>query len=416
MPTHGPLSNQPSILIIGAGVAGLACARALHSRGYGIQILEASDRVGGRLGSKLVDGVWCDLGFQVSMSNYSMLEELVPRDVVPRHSFIDGAVIWDGVRHIKVIDPKRAPLSVIDPIRSGLVGWQDLRGAARCRRWARAVTRGKSHDGTALDVMRRAGFRDQFIRCFLRPFFGGVFLDERLSVSADRFLRTVHRFATGHAELPGSGMQQLAQAMAEPIKPYIHFRSEVASVEPGTGVVCTDGSSIEADHIVLSLPWDITAHLLNREEMVVHASWTSTTAIHYQTSTSTGPPLIHLNGSSSGRVNLVCSPSSVAPGYVGNGLQSILVSLRPNDGQGDAPDPEVIKIEAGRIMNVDSGQWRHVSTTQIRQGLPCGDFSELMSNLPPGISVAGDWTSDPSIEQAVGSGFKAAENVQEGLS
>ena len=93
-------------------MAGLACARTLAAAGSSVRVIESSSRVGGRLGSTLVDGMWCDLGFQVSMSNYACLESLVPRDALERHSFIDGAVVWDGASHVRVIDPKRSPLSV----------------------------------------------------------------------------------------------------------------------------------------------------------------------------------------------------------------------------------------------------------------------------------------------------------------
>jgi monoamine oxidase len=44
-----------SVIVIGGGISGLAAARALDAQGYDVQILEARDRVGGRLHSK--DGI-----------------------------------------------------------------------------------------------------------------------------------------------------------------------------------------------------------------------------------------------------------------------------------------------------------------------------------------------------------------------
>jgi lysine-specific histone demethylase 1 len=43
--------HHPKVLVIGAGVSGLACARELTHRGYQVLIVEARDRVGGRLHS-----------------------------------------------------------------------------------------------------------------------------------------------------------------------------------------------------------------------------------------------------------------------------------------------------------------------------------------------------------------------------
>jgi monoamine oxidase len=40
---------QSSILIIGAGAAGLIAARRLSAAGHAVTVLEASDRIGGRI-------------------------------------------------------------------------------------------------------------------------------------------------------------------------------------------------------------------------------------------------------------------------------------------------------------------------------------------------------------------------------
>lgn len=41
-------SSEPDVVIVGAGAAGVAAARALTDKGYAVRILEAADRVGGR--------------------------------------------------------------------------------------------------------------------------------------------------------------------------------------------------------------------------------------------------------------------------------------------------------------------------------------------------------------------------------
>ncbi|MFF5228659.1 NAD(P)/FAD-dependent oxidoreductase [Dactylosporangium sp. NPDC000521] len=51
-----------AVVVIGAGVAGLACARALHDAGVAVRVLERAAAPGGRLGGDIVDGRPVDLG------------------------------------------------------------------------------------------------------------------------------------------------------------------------------------------------------------------------------------------------------------------------------------------------------------------------------------------------------------------
>lgn len=41
-------TDPPTVLVIGAGAAGLSCASQLHQFGYRVTVLEARDRIGGR--------------------------------------------------------------------------------------------------------------------------------------------------------------------------------------------------------------------------------------------------------------------------------------------------------------------------------------------------------------------------------
>mgnify|MGYP001209600216 CR=1 FL=1 len=406
------MSSTIDVAIVGAGVAGIACARTLARNGVGVRIYESSSRVGGRLGSRLVDDIWCDLGFQVSMSNYTALESLVPRTQVTRRSFVPGAVVWDGRRHVRIVDPKASPLSALKPLMAGLVRPRDLLAVLRCRRWANKVLAGSGRDGTAAEVLSDAGFSSRFIEQFLRPFFGGVFLDESLSVPADRFLRTLHRFASGRAELPEGGMQQLAEAMSEPIRSSIEFECEVASIEPGAGVRCVDGAFKEADVVVLATPLDASLALLGRSDEAAAVGWSSTTALHF---TSPDPvfdePIIVLNGSGEGALNLICSPTSVAPGYRDDGRHSILVSSRPCPSGSPGIDADAARHEAGVMLGLDSSSWELIEVQRIDRALPIVDRRAVRQSIPAGVHLVGDGMGDPSIETAVQSGIDAARAI-----
>ena len=62
--------TAPDVLVVGAGLAGLCCGRRLAQCGITFQILEASDGVGGRVRTDLIDGFRLDRGFQIYLPAY----------------------------------------------------------------------------------------------------------------------------------------------------------------------------------------------------------------------------------------------------------------------------------------------------------------------------------------------------------
>ena len=88
------------VVIIGAGLAGLCCARTLHQAGIPSLILEASDGVGGRVRTDRMEGFVLDRGFQVLQTAYPEARRVLNYPALRLKSFYPGALVYyDGQLH-----------------------------------------------------------------------------------------------------------------------------------------------------------------------------------------------------------------------------------------------------------------------------------------------------------------------------
>ncbi|MEO7143186.1 MAG: FAD-dependent oxidoreductase, partial [Bryobacteraceae bacterium] len=69
--------KQVDVAIVGAGLAGLCCARRLTEAGVSCLVLEASDGIGGRMRTDQVDGFLLDRGFQVLLTAYPEAQNIL---------------------------------------------------------------------------------------------------------------------------------------------------------------------------------------------------------------------------------------------------------------------------------------------------------------------------------------------------
>ncbi len=119
-------NHRFDVLVAGAGIAGLVCARALVRRGVDAAVLEARDRVGGRTGLIDIDGHTIDLGGQFLGPGqdrvYALARELGLR-VVKTHT---------AGEHLIETAPGRIRRWRGDVPRLGIASLLDL-GQALCR-------------------------------------------------------------------------------------------------------------------------------------------------------------------------------------------------------------------------------------------------------------------------------------------
>ena len=101
------MTLNPDVIIVGAGLAGLCCARRLQEKGISFQILEASDGIGGRVRTDHFDGFLLDRGFQVLLEGYPEARRVLDYDALSLKSFDPGVLIWFAGRLNRFIDPWR---------------------------------------------------------------------------------------------------------------------------------------------------------------------------------------------------------------------------------------------------------------------------------------------------------------------
>lgn len=401
------------VVVIGAGVAGLACALTLKRAGKSVLVLEASDGVGGRVRSDHVDGFVLDRGFQVLLTAYPTCRELLDFRSLRLGLFDPGALVRTGNREVTFSDPFRAPGEAWATLTAPVASLMDKVRIARLRRevlrsdleaaWQRPNL-------TTLEFLRQYGFSEKVITCFFRPFFSGIFLESSLQTSARMFAFVFRCFSAGTAALPAGGMQQIPRQLAAALGlEAIQLKARVRSVQPGS-VRLEDGTAFAARQIVLAVDGDQTRAWF---PALAERRWHGGTCTYFDAPVSPlgGRRKLWINATSRGTINHVAVPSDIADGYAPAGRA--LVSVNTVGDAASPTPPERITEELADYFGASVRSWRVLRTVPVVHSLPAFDpaDAERLSRpavLPEGIHLCGDVRAAGSLETAVASGVQAA--------
>ncbi len=404
------------VVIVGAGLSGLCCARKLQEQRVPFRIVEASDAVGGRIRTDLVEGFRLDRGFQVFLTSYPEAQALLDYSALKLRPFLPGALVrYDG-RFFELTDPWRRPFAAIGSLLSPIGSFADKLRVARFRsRVLKGTMRDRFRDPetTTLKALKNQGFSKSMIERFFRPFLGGIFLDAELETSS-RMLDFVFRmFSLGTACLPEEGMEAIPKQLAASLPPErIRLRSRAVRVEP-TSVTLESGEVLNAKAVVVAAEGPAAAELLGD---AVSSAGNGARCFYFSAPRPpVDRPILVLNGDGQGPINNLCVPTVAAPTY-GNGEAS-LVSVTVI---GVLNDPirllQEVREQLVEWFGREAEQWRHLRTYSIAYALPAQGSPAL--NVPErpvlwdrGVYVCGDHRDNASIQGAMFSGRRAAEAI-----
>lgn len=405
-------------IVVGAGLAGLTCAKVLAEAGKPFFLLEAAKRPGGRvISDHTPEGFTLDRGFQVLLDSYPAARRHLDFQALGGGAFRAGAMFVGEGRPRTLENPLRRPSAVFGALRAEVFPFADQLRLARLA--SLALTGSTRFDDLSTEaLLRSCRFSEEFFARFARPFFGGVLLDPALQTSARLFLGYLRRFVTGRALLPARGIggipEQLASALPRDSVRYgARVEELVCRASRAVAVRLADGGLMEATDIVLAMDEPAICRLLRARNPRPARG----TAVHYF---ATDRPLYH--GA------WLCLPprrqknpvlhaallTNVVPEFAPPGSHLWSVTVLPDHRK--AADAEFVAAQVASWFACDAYELRPLAYVEVPYAVPeqLPGF-ELRpapwGSLPAGVSVVGDAACGASIDAVMTSGEAAAKKL-----
>ncbi len=404
------------ILVVGAGLAGLSCALELHRARRDFLLLEAAPQVGGRQRTTHRDGFTLDHGFQVVLSSYRAVGEVVDVAALQPRWFESGALIHDSGKFSRLASPLENPIVAIagdalsfgDKLRLARLGAEVLLSPDRALLDACAST----NDLSTREFLLRRGFSDEFLSRFAEPFFGGVLLDNDLSTSTSLFRYYLKKFATGRAWIPARGIQALPETISAQLPPQkIRLNTKVIAID-GDRVILESGEILPFSRLVLALDESSLHQLLHQPPPPPPRG---VAVVYFKSKTSLYDRLCLILPAGAHRlVRHFVQITNIAPEFAPAGWHLVSASILNFEGLDRA---ELISRAAEEIAAIFPHAREFLiplETIFVSNAVPDqsrGFAAKPMPLLPNGVLACGDWKNGASIQAAIQSGLEAARVV-----
>ena len=380
------------ILIVGGGIAGLQAANILHQNNADFILFERQGTLGGRVSSTMKDGFILDRGFQVLQTSYPEVQRSLDLSALNLSFFESGAMIKGQL----FFNPLRRPFELFS---SDILTFRDVFSLARI--WFRLQGDVSALDGnkqTTQELIESYSFSNRFKNEFLIPFFQGVFLQENLTQPASLFFYYLQQFLYGNAAIPAGGMQAIPDQMASWLPTdKLKLNQEITALD-AKSITLKTGEVIDGEAVILAVDLPVVAKLLKAD---IPATLGSKTFYFSAKSSVKQPALLRLVGEEH-LLHFTCL-TDVNPGLAPEGK-----SLYSATSLTESSEKEV---KTALEKQLPGQKLTFIASFNIPHSLQQVDGYEAIKKSSNGIVLAGDYLEFPSLQGALYSGRKAAEEI-----
>lgn len=410
--------TDQKIYIIGGGISGLIAAITLEAKGYTPTIIEATDRVGGRVKTDIVDGYQLDHGFQVLLDAYPKAKEYLDYPSLELQAFLPGATIYKNRKSQTIGDPTRSLKMLLPTMTSSIGTLGDKLKILKLNKELKKKSIEEIFDQketTTLEYLKRRGFSQAIINEFFKPFFSGIFLETALNTSSRMFEFVYKMFGEGMATLPKAGIEAIPKQLKSKLnKTTFLFNTPVKSLASGE-ILFDNGNALESDYTIIAT--EASSLVLNLRDQDV--AWKSCVNLYFETEKlQNTKAIIGLIADENTRINNIFYHDTVAT--KSKGSKSLLsVTVVDDDELGEEALVATVISELATYCAIKDAHF--LKAYYIKKALPNIDHLRMdceasETQLTDSIFLAGDHLLNGSLNAAMISGEKAAQAVIEKIS
>ena len=409
--------NSIKVHIIGGGISGLVAAQVLENHGLSPVIIDANDRVGGRLKTDTVKGFQLDRGFQVLLSSYSAAKKYLDYKSLNLQNLKAGSCVFAGGKQYFFGDPIRDVSLFIPTLFSPLGTLGDKLKVAKLNFHLQKKSIDKIFEDreiTTKEYLTAKGFSKNIIKNFFTPFFSGIFLEDELYTSSRMFEFVFKMFGEGLALMPKGGIEDISIHLKDKLqKTEIYHNSFVSNVK-GMEITMSDGKKIKTNYTIIATePTNLVEGLKGQK-----VDWKSCQNLYFTCSSRVyEKAFIGLVSNQECLINNIFYPTSIPTDKKGKD-ELISVTVVKDHGLTDKELIERVKNELKKECKIEGITF--LKLYNIPKALPKlnnlqYDITPSETKLKDGVFLAGDVLLNGSLNAAILAGEKAALGVLEAL-
>ncbi len=409
--------KSPKIAIVGAGISGLIAAIALETKGYSPTIYEATESIGGRVKTDIVEGYQMDHGFQVLLNAYPMAQKYLDFGQLDLQQFLPGAQVFHQGESAIIGDPLRSLSLLFPTITSNIGTLGDKLKVLKLNMVLKKKTLEaifEEPETSTLDYLISFGFSEAMITKFFRPFFSGIFLEPKLATSSRMFQFVYKMFGSGLAVLPKEGIGAIPSQLQQKLKnTKIIFNSPVEKCTDEK-ITLTDGKTIFFDYTIIATDASPLIPNLRKQQL----DWYASDTLYFTTKTrKINKPLIGLISNEEALINNIFYHTSLETAQKGS-EELLSVTVVKKHELTEYQLIQRVKEDLEKFCGITTA--RYLKHYPIKKALP--QLEDIRYSLMPSETrltertfLAGDYLLNGSLNAAMISGEMAAKGVMEAI-